>query len=111
VDPAQTLAASAAHGFQVLQCEECASSVRDALVAAGYPGEIIELRAAGTRPYIICLSYDGGQATITRNGRHVGTRVGDLVFDNLHPDGMVFDQWVKDLDAWGGVIVAVITPF
>jgi hypothetical protein len=41
----------------------------------------------------------------------VGVRVGDVVFDNLHPDGMPFDQWLKDFDALGGVQVVSTVDF
>ena len=108
---ALAVAASAARGFKLLQCQECAANVRNALVAAGHRGRWVEIRAAGSRDYIVCLSYDGGQATITQNGRHVGVRVGDIVFDNLHPDGMPFEQWLKDFDAIGGVVVHTTVDF
>jgi hypothetical protein len=111
VDPAHTIAARAAQGYPVLQCQECAENIRDALVATGFRGQLVELRSPGIRPYIICLSYNGGQCTITLNNRHVGVRVGDLVFDNLHPDGMPFDDWVQDFDAVGGVAVVAVTDF
>jgi Papain fold toxin 2 len=106
-----TVAASAARGFQVLQCQECARRIKDALLGAGHRGQLIEIRGAGGRDFMICLSYDGGQSTITQNGRHVGVRVGDVVFDNLHPDGMPFDQWLKDCDALGGVQVVSTVDF
>ena len=104
-DPA-TVAATAARGFQVGHCQACAENIRNTLVAAGLPGELVELRTAGGRDFMVCVSFDGGQATITQNGRHVGVRVGNMAFDNLHPDGMHFDRWLKDFDAVGGVIVS-----
>jgi hypothetical protein len=111
VDPAHAIATAAAQGFSVLRCQECAENIRDALVAAAFRGQLVELRSPGIRPYIICLSYDGGRSTITRNNRHVGVRVGDLVFDNLHPNGMPYDDWVRDFDAVGGVAVAAVIDF
>jgi hypothetical protein len=95
----------------VLQCQECADAVRDALLAAGHGGQLVELRAAGGRDFMVCLSFDGGQATITLNGRHVGVRVSDLAFDNLHPDGLPYDEWLQDFDAVGGVQVQAIVTF
>jgi hypothetical protein len=71
----------------------------------------VELRGRGGRDFMVCLSYDDGQATVTQNGRHVGVRVGDVAFDNLHPTGMPFDQWLKDFDAVGGVEVHATTDF
>jgi hypothetical protein len=102
---------NAARGFAVLQCEDCAQSIKSALLAAGQRGQVIELRARGGYDFIVCLSYDGGRATITQNGRHVGIRVGDTAFDNLHPDGMPYDDRLKDFDACAGVEVSGTTDF
>jgi len=108
---AADVAASAAKGFAVLQCQECVRSIRSALTAAGQRGQVIEIRGRGGRDFLICISYDGGQATITQNGRHFGVRLGDVVFDNLHPNGMPFDDWLKDFDALGGIGVLSVTDF
>jgi hypothetical protein len=105
------VASSAARGFKVLQCQECAQNIKNALLAAGHHGQLIEIRGTGGRDFMICVSHDGGQATITQNERHVGVRIDDTVFDNLHPDGMPFDQWLKDFDAIGGVEVYSTTSF
>ncbi len=107
MDPndALTVAANAARGFQIFQCHECAENVKQALIAAGHRGQEIEIRGAGGRDFMICISYDGGQTTITHNGRHVAIRIGDTIVDNLHSNGMSFDQWIKDFDAIGGVVV------
>lgn len=108
---ALAVAAGAARGFEVLQCHACAESIKKALLAAGHRGQLIELRGAGGRDFMICPSHDGGQSTITQNGRHVAVRVGDVTFDNLHPDGVPFDEWLKDFDAIGGVVVHSVTDF
>jgi hypothetical protein len=57
------------------------------------------------------LSYGGGAATITENGRHFAVRVGNMVFDNLHPAGLSIDGWLQDFDAIGGVALHTTTPF
>jgi hypothetical protein len=108
---ALTVAVNAAQGFQVFQCQACAESIKQALIAAGHRGQQIEVRGGGDRGFIICVSYDGGRTTITRNGRHVAIRVGNLVVDNLHLDGMPFDQWIKDFDALGGIVVHSVLDF
>jgi hypothetical protein len=66
---------------------------------------------AGGRDFMVWLSHDGGQPTITQNDRHVGISVGDRVFDNLHPDGLPFDAWLADFDAIGGIQVLPETDF
>lgn len=83
------IATNAAQGFQVFQCQQCAEKIQQTLIAAGYRGQRIEIRGAGGRDFMVCLSWDGGQSTITQNGRHLAIRVGDTVVDNLHPKGMV----------------------
>ena len=101
---ARDVAAKAAQGFPLFKCQECAEAVRTALVAAGHGGQIIEIRARGGLLYMVCLSFNGIQS-ITQNGRHLGVRVGDVVFDNLHPDGLLYDEWLRDFEAPVGLIV------
>jgi hypothetical protein len=105
------IAAKAAQGFDVLHCYECAAQIEKALQAHGLHGRRIEIRGAAGREIMVCLRYQGGNDTITITGWHVGIWVRDLMFDNLHPDGIPFDQWVKDFDAPGGMIVASDTAF
>lgn len=105
------IATAAAQGFALLQCEDCANKVQQALTAAGLSGERIELRSGGEKEFMACLSYDGGRTSITLNGRHLGIRVGGLVFDNLHPNGVGYDEWLKDFDAPLGVVVFRIDRF
>ena len=109
-DPKQ-VAAAAAHGFKLFQCDRCADSVKKALTAAGLPGERIELRAKLGALFILCMSYDGGKTSITLNGRHVGIRVDNTVFDNLHAGGVPFDDWLKDFLAPAGVSIVRVDPF
>ena len=105
------VAAGAAHGFKVFECVECATAIKRALQAAGHSGQWLEIRGAGRRPYMVCISFDGGAATITQNGKHIAVRVGDRAFDNLHPQGMPFEQWLGDFDAIGGVEITAEAAF
>jgi hypothetical protein len=110
-DVPQQTAARAAHGFGHLQCQECAEAVQRAVAAVGGRGQIIELRGGGQRGFIISKSLPPTATAISRNGRHVGVRVGHMVFDKLRPEGMPFDRWIADFDALGGVRVPSITDF
>ncbi|HYV35576.1 MAG TPA: papain fold toxin domain-containing protein [Gemmataceae bacterium] len=105
------IAAEAAQGFVVLQCEECARNVKAALLAVGYHGQLLEIRTGSTRDFMACISHDGGRMSITQNGQHLAVRVDDWVFDNLHPDGMPFDQWLKDFAAFGGIKIKAPIDF
>jgi len=104
-DDPVAVAAQAAKGFAVLQCQECAENIKKALQDTGHQGQLIRIRGVADRDFMICFSYDGGKTTITQNGRHVGVGVGDFVFDNLHPTGFPFDDWLKDFDAPGGIMI------
>jgi Papain fold toxin 2 len=108
---AQEVAAQAARGFDRLQCQECAEAVRAALLAAGHTGQLIEIRARGKRDYMVCISFEEGRRSITQNGRHLGVRVGDLVFDNLHPLGLLYEAWLRDFDAPAGIEVHSTVDF
>jgi Papain fold toxin 2 len=109
VDPL-VIAAAAAQGFLVLQCRECAEKIRAALIAAGYHGKVVTIKC-GRRDFILCLSYDGGKETITLNGQHIGVLVGGRVFDNLHPDGVLFENWLADFEGFGGISLVSETDF
>jgi hypothetical protein len=108
---ARKIAAKAAQGFQVFQCEECARQIRESLQRAGFHGRTIEICAARDFDYILCNSYAGGKSAITMNGRHLGVRVQGFVFDNLHPDGMRYDEWLRDFDAPYGIEIVSDTRF
>lgn len=111
-DPvALQVAAHAAQGFERLQCVECAASIRNALIAGQHHGTIIELRGSEAGDFIVCRSYDEARTAICQNGRHIGVRVGDLAFDNLHPQGLPYEEWLLDFDAPGGVIVCRTEDF
>jgi Papain fold toxin 2 len=108
---AADIAKRAAEGFGVLQCQECCKRIQQALSEAGFQGQIIEIRGAAGRDFMICMSHDAGQSTITQNGRHLGVRVAGLVFDNLHRAGMLYEEWLKDFDAIGGIEILRIVDF
>jgi hypothetical protein len=105
------IARKTAEGFAVLQCEECCDKIRQALSNAGFNGQFIELRGAARRDFMICRSLDGGSSTITKNGKHFGIQVAGLVFDNLHPGGMPYEEWLSDFDAIGGIEIARAVDF
>ncbi len=59
---------------------------------------------------MICVSFDV-QQSITQNGRHLGVQVGDIVFDNLHPNGLPYEKWLQDFNAPFGLVVHSQTDF
>jgi hypothetical protein len=106
------IAAEAAKGFELFQCDQCAAAVVAALKREGRGGKILTVRtvdSAGGRSLHNIFS-DGLGIVISGNGFHQAVQVGDLVFDNLHPDGIPCERWLEDLHAPFGYDVTG-TPF
>ncbi len=80
-----------------------------ALKKAGHKGELIELKGGGD--FIVSQSLPGRSAAISENGRHLGVRVGDMVFDNITPQGIPYEQWIKSFNSLGGVTVKSVAGF
>src|SRR5688572_24440532 len=111
MEEAIRVARAAARGFKLYKCFECADSIRNEMTRLGQPGEVIVLRAAGHVDLMACLSYDGGRTSITQTGVHCGVRIGDLVFDNLHPDGLPYQDWLNDFAAMTSVRIERVESF
>lgn len=60
--------------------------------------------ANGKKPWIVS-DLVGGGTPISHNGTHRAVQVGDIVFDNHHPDGIARDVWEKSLHAPLGVTI------
>ena len=62
-------------------------------------GKILDVRAldAAGNPSLHSIYSDELGAVISENGFHRAVQVGDLVFDNLRPNGMPYQQWLEDL--------------
>jgi hypothetical protein len=81
-----------------------------ALRAAGRSGELIELRTI--IPNVnIASAHDGFVTAISENGYHCGVKVDDLVFDNLHPNGIPYAEWLGSFEAVGGLHPPTPTGF
>jgi len=67
----------------------------------GYSGEILELKALTTRPYISMrrrnfkLPYPviKGKDYVSENGSHYGVHIKGFVFDNIFQDGVSHAEW------------------
>jgi len=57
----------------------------------GISGEVLELKSIRN-----IWSNKIGK-NIAENGEHVAIRVDDVVFDNLNPQGIKYDDWAEDL--------------
>ncbi len=101
-------AAAAARGFKKYQCKECVAAIVKALRSKGVRAEIIEIRTlsrSGQKSYHKIFMEGIGE--ISDNGTHLAVRVGDVVFDNLHPDGILYELWLKKLMAPFGYMITM----
>jgi len=61
---------------------------------------LLNKKMKGTR---LCLKSSNGliaslsNGNISTNGLHVAVQVGDLVFDNIFPEGKPFSEWIDDV--------------
>ena len=90
VEEAQQAASDIASRYRVYECDQCAAAIAKRL------GRIVPLIFERLRTSdgsdIIALVQEGIQ--ISRNKTHVGVRVGDRIYDNLHHDGVPAHEWV-----------------
>ena len=87
--------------FENLECTQCADALVKELKGAGISGEIVELRTPSTIRGNIWSNTKND--VIGKSGFHRGVLVGDKVFDNLHKNGIKYEDWVKDFDGIGGL--------
>lgn len=105
-----TIAAAVTEKFGIFDCVPCAEALVKAFQKQNIAGEVIELEG-GVGKHLNIVSGTLGYQVIATNGRHVGVRVGDTVYDNIHKAGIPYADWLKDFDAIGGVRVKMTTPF
>jgi len=72
-------------------CKEFASDLKKRLVSEKIKGELLEVK---TGTGFIESDKFGNIAT---GGLHQAIKVEDMVFDNLRPNGILYDDWIKDL--------------
>ena len=68
----------------------------------GIHGEIIEIKPNYSTGYIYSDSLKG---SISTNGYHCGIQDDGIVYDNLHPNGIPFIEWINDLGGEGSKTV------
>ena len=86
------------------QCKQFATELAHRLRKAGIKFERMEIRRS-TRGGMNDSFRDGRIYTqsgrsVSVTGEHDGIRVGDMVFDNLHPEGMAWSRWKNEFIPW-----------
>jgi hypothetical protein len=82
--------------FELYQCYECAKVVMQWLTENEIEGKLIELKTRYHDQDYIISDRVGNDQSITINGKHYGVEVRGRVFDNLSPQGMTREDWLKD---------------
>lgn len=85
--------------FPLLKCHECAIAIRSWLNRRQVPSKIWKISTKNDdEDFIVSdrLEQQGITDSITDNGIHYGIEVRGKIFDNLSPDGMTLEEWVRD---------------
>lgn len=79
---------------KVFQCVDCTNSIIKQLKNKNISREIIELKS----PYPNIWS-DKLNTNISTKGYHKAVIIKGKVFDNIYPDGILYDDWIKAFEA------------
>ena len=77
---------------KLFKCKEFADAYKKILKNEGIEGTEVFLKSETGFIWSETLGK-----TITENGEHVGIKVRDMIFDNLHPQGISYKKWLDDL--------------
>ncbi len=89
VEEARRVAAEVAAKFGIFECGRCAAEIAKRL-GKDFPATFERLRTSD-KSDVIGLAREDTQ--ISTNRTHAGVRVGDVVFDNVHADGVAEREW------------------
>ena len=81
--------------FGNFKCYECAEELVSAFKNSGIKGTKIEI-IGDTAKWGNIISDTLKGKVISTNGKHVGVRVGDIVYDNIHKNGIPYKDWRQD---------------
>ena len=91
---------SIAISFKTFECEACAQAIQDFLIYRGISGKLIKLYTGREKGKYGNIYHDKLQRNIATNGRHQGVAIKlngvELIFDNLHPQGITRQEWLKN---------------
>lgn len=76
---------------QVFQCDKFADELERLMKEKEIAGERVSIHSESD--YILSDKY----GLISENGWHYAIKVGDIIFDNLNPEGVNYDDWLWDL--------------
>jgi|AGSF01.1.fsa_nt_gi hypothetical protein len=89
-----------ASSFKLFECEPCAQAIQEFLINSGISGKLIKLYTGREQGKYGNIYHDKLQRNIATNGRHQGVAVElnglELVFDNLHTQGISRQEWLNN---------------
>lgn len=92
---------------KINMCKNFAAELMERMTGQGLKGEMVVLKSDSGNIYSEILKRN-----ISTNGDHVGVKVGNMVYDNMFPKGMPYNQWLYDLGVGFPMMrPPVVTPF
>ncbi|NJP09990.1 MAG: hypothetical protein HC866_11345 [Leptolyngbyaceae cyanobacterium RU_5_1] len=90
-----------ARGFGVFDCIPCARAIKEFLIEQGVDGKHIKLDTGSQDPLYGRVYDDSVGELIATTGHHEGIAVvvdgQEIVFDNVHPEGITRSAWMQNL--------------
>lgn len=90
-----------ASSFKIFECVSCAISLRQFLIEQNISGKQISLFTGSKEDPFCNIYHERLQKNISINGRHEAIAVEidgqELIFDNIHPEGIVRVEWINNL--------------
>ncbi len=93
--------ASIASSFQIFECVQCAEAIKRFLIEQGIFGQQINLFTGSTEDPFCNIYHEILKQNISTNGQHQAIVLEiegeELVFDNIHPQGVSRVNWINNL--------------
>ncbi|NEQ66666.1 MAG: hypothetical protein F6J86_24800 [Symploca sp. SIO1B1] len=99
-----------ASSYENFKCVECAQAIKHYLISQKISGKRIKLDTGAAIDDRNNFIYDDSIISvdaISENGRHEGIAIlingVETIFDNHHPDGLLRDEWIENLQFFGKI--------
>lgn len=76
------------------KCDKFADELETGMKENNISGTKLELRTNYGRDFIYS---DKANECISTNGKHVGIQIDNMVYDNMNPNGIPYNEWINDL--------------
>jgi hypothetical protein len=87
--------------YEIFQCVECAQAIKAFLMQEGIAAKRVRLFTGSVEDPLCNIYHEELRRNISTNGRHEGISVDfegeEIIFDNLHPQGISRDEWLSYL--------------